>query len=1151
MHCLTRLETLVQQNSLLKALRLFVICALTLGGTLAYGQTYTIPYLPKYQVLTVVYAPPGSASSVTYSNSESSGSTESISTQTTSSVSESIEFGLQWETPWSGGSITDTISTGWGTQNSNGTSISIASTQGNSVATAGPVSSSLGVNHDNDVIYILLNPVVDTTASGPGTGTSVAFSWAGLQYNSCDLTDSQFSPNVYQGVGGCDPNQYPFPDIIGIPVWCLKNPYYPGQSCVQWLTYTSRAWDAVAWGNGNNSKLPLGPMLTLQDYADILSADPFVTQTLVLPNQTADSYCHPSYGVNIDPNDAETVPATPTSAPPYGTWPAPPQPPFCGAPNNGSNVTSQRFNAYDQVQYPQPGVNGEPQTYSGTLSYQQTTGISSSSQNTNSAGNAFNISGWGGFFGNGLSTGVDKTQQWTWQQTTATSQTQGNTNTASYSITGPQASDNYQGPVTFNVYQDNVFGTFAFYSDLQREQPPLQLSGLAGAKLAPNGLAISGSSFLSPILVNVATNGTIGSQLVAGTPYSFSGTVTACNPPATCPAPDVQEIALTNNSPNYMTMAAPAVTFSNPGFQPIENNPNTYPDGCSNQYLAAGATCLLFIEFAPVLSDVPNPLANPNPVYASLIAAGTENITSYQNILVTSTGLEVTGNAAPVSTAGATMRPATIQTASVPNLYVFPMLQSTTAETQTFTVTNLNSSAVTMSASSTSRCPSSTSAVDITLTDCSNFTIPTATDGCASASLKAAIPPSGSTAGTAGGSCSFTLNFLPVGAPSTVPSTAGEYTAIITANGTIAGGSGAANLAVAGAMGTTGGISMSPAVTCSFQDMGGGGTQFCTSTTITNNSSGTFTITGVTSNVTGTGGSGTFQVSAATFGLSGCTSGTIAAGKTCTGTLTFTYPTCSPAGDQCAASGLVGVTGTLLGSAVSTEVGASAGWSQCVQCGAVVHITGKEQSKQVIKPATHARASVDVTGAVTTPFSGTRTVVLTVHGFRATASYNSTATNQTVAQALAAAANAAGSPVTAKASANTVTLTYKTAGTVGNTAAYTATGSSDFTITPRAGLLSGGVNASTITEYDAGATEAAVGGVTVSSKWGKTSTSETIAAALAASMNLAGKGSYTATASGGAITITPASGKSAPSVSVGVKDSMGFNPASFSASAEN
>lgn len=34
MHCLTRLETLVQQNFLLKALRLFVICALTLDANL-------------------------------------------------------------------------------------------------------------------------------------------------------------------------------------------------------------------------------------------------------------------------------------------------------------------------------------------------------------------------------------------------------------------------------------------------------------------------------------------------------------------------------------------------------------------------------------------------------------------------------------------------------------------------------------------------------------------------------------------------------------------------------------------------------------------------------------------------------------------------------------------------------------------------------------------------------------------------------------------------------------------------------------------------------------------------------------------------------------------------------------------------------------
>ena len=35
--------------------------------------------------------------------------------------------------------------------------------------------------------------------------------------------------------------------------------------------------------------------------------------------------------------------------------------------------------------------------------------------------------------------------------------------TASLSITGPAAADNYTGPTTIQVWKDNVYGTFMFY----------------------------------------------------------------------------------------------------------------------------------------------------------------------------------------------------------------------------------------------------------------------------------------------------------------------------------------------------------------------------------------------------------------------------------------------------------------------------------------------------------------------------------------------------------------------------------------------------------------------------------------------------------------------------------------------------------------
>jgi len=1133
MHLPAPLETLIRNNPLQKALWALVIFGLALTGAVAYGQTYTVPYLPKYQVLTVVYAPPGSASSVTYGNSESVGSSQSISQNTTSSNNVATTVGAVWNTPWSGGSIGYTVSTGYQVQSSSQSTMSITTTQGNSVATAGPVSSALGVNHDNDVIYILLNPVVVTTAT---PGASIPFSWVGLQYNSCDLTDAQDVTNVYQAVGGCDPNQFPFPDIVGIPVWCLKNPYYPGTSCTQWLPYTSRWWDMVKWGINTSTSLPLGPMLTLQDYADILSVDPFVTQTLVPPSQTAVNYCHPTYGVNLDPNDSETVSAVPTTAPPSGNWPSN----FCGTPNNGSTtqVTMQRFDAYDQVQYPEPGINGQPQTYTGTLAYNQTSTLGESATYTSMTGNAFNVSAWGGFLGNGLSFSYSSSQSWSTAQGTASQTTSGTANTASYSITGPQLTDNYTGPATFNVYKDNVFGTFAFYSDLQGLGMPLHLStypssGLAGGTINKySGLYYPPSSQTPepPILVSLSSSPT--TYWAAGKAFSFSGTVTVCDPSKlqsgqSCPAPDVQAIILTNNSPNQMTMVGPAVTFSDPGFQIV---PGT--DNCSDAVLLAGGTCTISIEFAPVPSDAPNPIHNPNSVYANLVAAGTENISSYENILVTSTGLEVTGNAAPASSAGISLFPATIQNAGVPSLYTFGQLAYNAKQTEQFTLTNYNTSAVTLLSSP----------ADIVLTDSTNFTI--TSDGCSGALLAAATAPSSGNPGVAGGTCSFTVQYSPVGA---TPATH-IYTTTITAWGTVAGSS-AGPLVSAGAQGTETNIGISVTslfnvptcyITVSEQSGSCGGS---TSITLTNSSAYPVVLTGATG----------------TNGFYGNASGTVAAGAS-TSVGVGASETCNngPSG-SCSYNGTVTFTGTVQSGGSGTSVSASSSGSfgvvfcpsPCIPP-SEVRISGAEQSITVATPAKAGKAAVTLAGKVKISFTGTRHVILTVGGFKVTASYNDKATGATVAKALAAAANASKSPVTATVSGDVVTLKSKVAGTAGNIAFSTA-GSSDFAITPKKGSLAGGTNEITTTEYDAGSVDAAVGSVKASSSWGKASTAETIAGDLASSLNKAANSAFTATAKGNVITITPAAkeSKSAASVTVSVNDTKGFKPPSFTASTGN
>ena len=76
MQPLASLATLIRKCSR-QALRSFVATCMPLLNVLALplavanGQTTTfVPYFPKCQVLGVVYAPPGSASSVTYGNSQ-------------------------------------------------------------------------------------------------------------------------------------------------------------------------------------------------------------------------------------------------------------------------------------------------------------------------------------------------------------------------------------------------------------------------------------------------------------------------------------------------------------------------------------------------------------------------------------------------------------------------------------------------------------------------------------------------------------------------------------------------------------------------------------------------------------------------------------------------------------------------------------------------------------------------------------------------------------------------------------------------------------------------------------------------------------------------------------------------------------------------
>jgi hypothetical protein len=465
-----------------------------------------------------------------------------------------------------------------------------------------------------------------------------------------------------------------------------------------------------------------------------------------------------------------------------------------------------RFQPYGAVEYPVPGPNGLPSTYTGNFQYSNTQtkttvatdshtvsqGVSVSASVDTGQPASGGTSGSIGFIGS-VTAGYSNST--TWQQQSTNANTVGSTASASYSITGPQLSDNYVGPATYNVYLDNVYGTYAFYSDLEQPVTPADLAtvGITDGSTAcsavsstPCGSFPNTGSGLTSIQVQTA-------QQWANQWANFGYN-----------ANDEQVVTLRNLSTKYpITLAGPAVTFSDPGFQVVEDGSDT----CSNTQLTPFSTtnnasdaqnpdyCTLKIIFAPVPSDLP-----PLPIYnstqtvnANIIAAGTINATntnssqntfatSYnQNILVTDYGIVQGIAAPPASQFGATLYPANADS-NVPNAYIFTTSSTYTSgaltytpQTEEFVFTNVSNSTVTFP----SYAAGQEAATDFLLTDSADFSV--TNDNCNG------LPVTPNTF------CTFTLQYLP-----TTPSQSGVFATRITA---ISIGQGA--IATAGATGTT------------------------------------------------------------------------------------------------------------------------------------------------------------------------------------------------------------------------------------------------------------------------------------------------------------------------------------------------------------
>ena len=135
---------------------------------------------PRYTVLTVIYAPPGtnggkSSSSVDYSNASLTGTTTSISSSFKAGLDISASAGNDGKTA---GSASGGADFSYSVTSGNTSAIEIKKTATFDIATTGPGAD--GINHDEDLIYLWLNPQL-TISIDPWNNLNWELGYSGSQ----------------------------------------------------------------------------------------------------------------------------------------------------------------------------------------------------------------------------------------------------------------------------------------------------------------------------------------------------------------------------------------------------------------------------------------------------------------------------------------------------------------------------------------------------------------------------------------------------------------------------------------------------------------------------------------------------------------------------------------------------------------------------------------------------------------------------------------------------------------------------------------------------------------------------------------------------------------------------------------------------------
>lgn len=382
------------------------------GGCLTFTVTSPGPF-------TVVALGTATSSAVSYSGEWTVSGTWNYPTYSGAAKLKYQVLGVDYAPPGAKSSVNYSGSTMQGTSTSNSftwnntTNITVTtSTSGKFLIFGGGGSLAASTSYQEEADSSNSITISDTTSLGdtvPGPASSAA----GVDHD-YDVIWVWLNPEIMITLPG--PNQlqwtgytYDAEDDAGemevkpLYVWELKNPSLLPAGLAARL---ARSWDTSGLGG-----------LTSEDYTAILAADPFVA--------------NPAFNPNTDTTGRFDLQA------------------------------GQSFNYCPAA----PGAQPITQTFSAVS--QSTSSAGRGASDTRSVGLAvdlnFGVSANALLFKAKFSLDIKTSDTYTSTNKWSSSIDGAAGQTASLSITGPAASDNYTGPTTIQVWKDNVYGTFMFY----------------------------------------------------------------------------------------------------------------------------------------------------------------------------------------------------------------------------------------------------------------------------------------------------------------------------------------------------------------------------------------------------------------------------------------------------------------------------------------------------------------------------------------------------------------------------------------------------------------------------------------------------------------------------------------------------------------